>query len=347
MNSILRKLQTILIIIAFAFLATSCARVPSLSYNPWEVLTLPTETNIADIAFTGNPQRGWLVGSNSTLLETKDGGDTWQPKQLDLENKKNRLVSVSFSGEEGWVVGQPSILLHTDDGGTTWERIPLSEKLPGDPLLVTALESGRAEMATNVGAIYRTNDSGKTWKALVQDAVGVLRNIYRASDGKYVAVSSRGNFYSTWLPGETSWQGHNRNSSRRLQNMGFGKDGRMWMLARGGQLQFANPQDLDDWGDPIYPEYATSWGLLDLAYRTEEEIWVSGGSGTLARSIDGGKSWEKDVEIEDVPSNFYKIVFINPERGFIIGQRGVLLKYKGQAESARTAILTLAKKSVG
>jgi photosystem II stability/assembly factor-like uncharacterized protein len=31
--------------------------------------------------------------------------------------------------------------------------------------------------------------------------------------------------------------------------------------------------------------------------------------------------------VETVAANFYKIVFFNPEQGFIIGDRGVLLKY--------------------
>ena len=32
----------------------------------------------------------------------------------------------------------------------------------------------------------------------------------RGPNGDYVAVSSRGNFFLTWSPGETYWQPHNR-----------------------------------------------------------------------------------------------------------------------------------------
>ncbi len=32
----------------------------------------------------------------------------------------------------------------------------------------------------------------------------------RGPKGSYVAVSSRGNFFLTWSPGETYWQPHNR-----------------------------------------------------------------------------------------------------------------------------------------
>jgi photosystem II stability/assembly factor-like uncharacterized protein len=61
---------------------------------------------------------------------------------------------------------------------------------------------------------------------------------------------------------------------------------------------------------------------------------VSGGSGNLLCSLDGGQTWKKDREVEQVPSNFYKIVFLDRDRGFIIGQRGILLKYRGQPEAA-------------
>ncbi|MCL1466780.1 photosynthesis system II assembly factor Ycf48 [Argonema galeatum] len=334
MRSLLKSWQRVGVLLAVALLCLACSKVPSISQNPWQVVSLPTSANLMDIAFTGNPMHGWLVGSQATLLETTDGGETWQPRELDLGGQKYRFNSVSFNGQEGWIAGEPSLLLYTNDEGKTWSRIPLSEKLPGNPNTVLALAPQSAEMTTDVGAIYRTTDSGQTWKALVQQAVGVVRNISRSIDGKYVAVSANGSFYSTWQPGQDAWLPHNRNSSRRVQNMGFTEEGGLWMLARGGQVQFTDPEKPDEWLDADYPEFSASWGLLDLAFRTPDEIWVAGGGGNLLCSFDGGKTWQKDREVEDVPSNFYKILFLTPEKGFIIGQRGTLLKYKGTVEAA-------------
>ena len=97
---------------------------------------------------------GFLLGSRQTLLETKDGGRTWEPRSVAAaqdEGFNYRFNSISFAGSEGWIVGRPAILLHTTDGGKNWERIPLSAKLPGNPVLITGLEgkSGQAEMTTD------------------------------------------------------------------------------------------------------------------------------------------------------------------------------------------------------
>lgn len=79
-----------------------------------------------------------------------------------------------------------------------------------------------------------TDNGAYTWQAAVQETVdatlnrtvssgisgasyyeGYFSNVSRASNGEYVAVSSRGNFFMTWAPGQTYWQPHNRPGARR------------------------------------------------------------------------------------------------------------------------------------
>lgn len=52
-----------------------------------------------------------------------------------------------------------------------------------------------------------------------------------------------------------------------------------------------------------------------------------GGGATLIHSPDGGKTWEQAKKLSNIPANFYSIEFFGPEQGFILGQRGTLLRY--------------------
>jgi photosystem II stability/assembly factor-like uncharacterized protein len=294
----------------------------------WTLVPLPSPDTPIDLTFSDiDPNHGWIVGTNASLLETTDGGNTWKARALDLGEGNYRFVSVSFYGDEGWIAGKPALLLHTEDGGKTWARIGLSSKLPGDPALIKALGPGMAEMATDIGAIYRTQDKAQNWRAMVTQAVGTVRNLFRNPDGRYIAVSAKGNFYSTWAPGDSAWTQHNRNSSKRVNNMGYTPDGRVWMLNRGGQLQFTKSSNLDDWDKPEIPKVAEGFGLLDLAFQDQNRVWVTGGSSRLLYSEDGGKSWQREKFTENVGANLYRIYFFG-DRGFILGQAGTLLKYE-------------------
>ncbi len=296
--------------------------------SDWQVFQLPTKASFLDITFQDEQvQHGWLVGTDATLFETKDGGLTWEERNLSLDGIY-RFVSVSFKGDEGWIVGKPALLLHTTDGGQSWSKVGLSAKLPGDPQMITALAPNSAELATDLGAIYRTEDGGKNWKAMVRQAVGALRNLNRSVDGRYIAVSAKGNFYSTWNPGDDAWTQHNRNSSRRVQNMGFGHNNRLWMLNRGGQIQFSKPNQIEEWEKPDFPKATEGYGMLDLEYQDDQHIWASGGSSHLIYSSDSGDTWVRVEDVRDAGANFYSINFFNPDRGFILCQDGKILVYR-------------------
>jgi photosystem II stability/assembly factor-like uncharacterized protein len=298
------------------------------STGQWHKVDLPVAITPLDIWFDKvNPNHGWLVGTDATLLESIDGGNTWEERKLDLGNSIYRFSSVSFAGKEGWITGQPSLLLHTTDEGKSWSRIGLSSKLPGDPFAIVAQGKNSAEMVTDLGAIYNTQDAGQNWKALVTQAVGNARNLNRSEDGRYVAISANGNFYSTWKPGDPTWIQHNRNSSRRVQNMGYTPDNRLWMLNRGGQVQFSEVAEFDTWDKKQTPREGGGFGLLDLAYQDENNVWISGGSSRLIHSEDGGKTWKRDKSAANVGANLYQIHFFSRDRGFVIGQNGTLLAY--------------------
>ena len=327
----MKRLISSLSALLLALVLSGCvsSSLPSAQSSPWEAVDIHTKSNPLDLAFT-NSTHGFLVGSNRLILETNDAGASWTEMALDLPEEENfRLISVDFAGDEGWIVGQPGLLLHSEDGGQNWSRLFLDTKLPGEPYMVTALGRSSAELATNVGAVYRTNDAGSSWQAQVEDAAGAVRDLRRSPDGHYISVSSLGNFFATWNPGEPRWTPHQRESSQRLQSMGFQPDGNLWMVARGAQLRFnADASNPEEWSKPVVP-ITNGYGYLDMAWDPSGSIWAGGGSGTLLVSNDAGKTWQKDPVGEKQPTNFSHIAFFPDGKGFVLGERGSLLRWVG------------------
>ncbi|KAF4346703.1 hypothetical protein G4B88_027826 [Cannabis sativa] len=320
----------------FFSISLLCPMNPTTEYVSWKI----NSPNL--ISF--------LLGTRQTLLETKDGGNTWAPRSIasaEDEDFNYRFNAISFKGKEGWIVGKPAILLHTSDAGDTWERIPLSAQLPGDMVYIKATGEKSAEMVTDQGAIYVTSNKGYNWKAAVQETVsatlnrtvssgisgasyytGTFNTVNRSPEGKYVAVSSRGNFYLTWEPGQPYWQPHNRSIARRIQNMGWRADGGLWLLVRGGGLFLSKGTGLSEEFEEV-PVQSRGFGILDVGYRSQEEAWAAGGSGVLLRTTNGGKTWIRDKAADNIAANLYSVKFLDEKKGFVLGNDGVLLRYLG------------------
>jgi photosystem II stability/assembly factor-like uncharacterized protein len=328
--------------------------------NMWKPIDLPLAGNtLYDIDFD-SPEHGYLVGSSGAFAETNDGGETWQARafsNLDAEEEvQYRFQVASFDKGEGWVLGKPTLMLHTSDGGKSWERIPLSPKLPGEPTSILSLGPGKAEMTTSSGAIYVTDNAGRNWKAQVKETIdatlnrvsssgvsgasyftGSIINQIRDASGSYLAVSSRGNFFLTWEPGEDFWIPHNRGTPRRIQNMGFVEDSikkGLWMTLNGGKLLISSGEP-DLTNEELKFNEANiktaGYGITDVAWKDANEVWAVGGSNTMYVSKDGGKNFVFDKSADNIPGNLYRIKFFKEfgNKGFALGSNGLLLKYVG------------------
>ena len=67
------------------------------------------------------------------------------------------------------------------------------------------------------------------------------------------------------------------------------------------------------------------------SFRTKDEAYACGGSGSLFKSTDGGLTFKRDRGIDQVPANLYAVKFINESQGFVVGNDGILLRYIGSA----------------
>ncbi|CAM9264095.1 unnamed protein product, partial [Discosporangium mesarthrocarpum] len=333
----------------------SMRSVSAAGVSAWKQLELPVATVLYDIAFDSkDTDHGLVVGAKGTFLETFDGGNKWNVRtfgNLDEEEEITyRFQKVSMNDGEVFIVGKPPILLHSKDAGKTWERVPLSPKLPGEPANIVALGGGKAEMTTSSGAVYYTKNAGLNWSAQVKETIdatlnrisssgvsgasyftGSIIGTTRAEDGSYLAVSSRGNFYLTWAPGQDFWIPHNRGTSRRIQNMGFVKglasEG-LWMTLNGGAMQMSTEASLGE-ADSTFNDVAIKsggYGIIDVAWKDDNEVWAVGGGGSLWYSTDGGKSFKFSSGADNVAGNLYNVRFFGEDKGFALGSDGILLK---------------------
>jgi photosystem II stability/assembly factor-like uncharacterized protein len=117
---------------------------------------------------------GWVAGSSGTLLETTDGGTTWNKVSM---STKDNLRDVCFVDDHiGWLVAERDVyklktndearayLLRTDDGGLTWRSIYLNS-FDVNARLVRMMfaDSANGWVFGETGAIFATRDGGASW----------------------------------------------------------------------------------------------------------------------------------------------------------------------------------------
>ena len=68
--------------------------------SPWKTIQFEDQANALDVDFIDD-NHGFLVGSNRLIMESTDGGETWEKRSLDISAEENfRLLDIDF-----WRVG--------------------------------------------------------------------------------------------------------------------------------------------------------------------------------------------------------------------------------------------------
>ncbi len=110
-----------------------------------------------------------MVGNDSILLRTTDGGDTWNSTFIsaaaEVTGESEDLLSIVFQdAQNGWITGDDNVLLATTDGGATWtnQRIILSDR-GHDINDITVLGNGHIIAVADLSQTIRSEDSGASW----------------------------------------------------------------------------------------------------------------------------------------------------------------------------------------
>lgn len=109
---------------------------------------------------------GWLVGDGGLLMQTRDGGATWQMPDGDFTGAVGPDFDgrgIATRGPQVWIVGSPgSRVLYSPDEGRTWQAFNTGRAAP--LTAVHFVDDRRGWAAGALGAILSTQDGGRTWR---------------------------------------------------------------------------------------------------------------------------------------------------------------------------------------
>jgi photosystem II stability/assembly factor-like uncharacterized protein len=194
-----------------------------MSYLDDELYSLKFDAEMYSITFN---QRGYgvIVGEHG-LLQSEDGGQTWQRVATELP-KFHALQEATFADENhGWIVGTPNIVLHSSDAGKHWQRIDLDREGFNVHFMSVSFSSqaygciaGNAKttvFANNRSIkggprVFCTKDAGATWQrsnVVIPDGKesGWLTRLVMKNPTEGWMVSTAGIIFNT-VDGGDNWQ---------------------------------------------------------------------------------------------------------------------------------------------
>lgn len=134
------------------------------------------------------------VGGFGYMIETSDGGASWNKRMRDLENPNGwhlySLRPIPRSDGTLLVAGEQGTLFRSRDHGQSWEK--LQAPYAGSYFGVTAVQRDTVLIHGMRGNVWLTRDLGESWK---QVRTGVTRGVNHGAmlnDGSIVLVGNSG-----------------------------------------------------------------------------------------------------------------------------------------------------------
>jgi len=192
------------------------------SANNWvniDTIPLSVNYNLYDLYFA-DINNVWMVGSpdisgNSMILQSKNGGNTWQSHPCGAEEI---LRSVYAIGGSTWAVGMNGILVYSLDTAQTWHVDTLANGKNLKKVLFTDLLHGF--IAGEGGLLLRTEDGGQSWTTVNEFTLADLNDIYFLNPDEGWICGEQGKVFHT-TDGGQSWKVENTSSSGSLRKIMF------------------------------------------------------------------------------------------------------------------------------
>ncbi len=260
------------------------------------------------------PEHVFVVGYGGKILETRDGGRSWD---LRPSGTDKALFDVLFVDEKnGWIVGQEGLILHSTDGGQTWAK-----QESGTDHYLFAIAAASTERLVAVGeasTIAASEDGGQTWEVRHQKAAG--ENL---TEEERMVLQDPSFYDVVFLDERTGFIAGEFGHILKTTDGGRGWSERQGSLV-GGEVLSA----LD---------LPTFYGL---SFESPRVGIATGLSGHIARTTDGGETWSFDeIAAAHRSKPFFSGSLLADGSGWAVGAAGDVIRRAAGDEGWRAADL--------
>lgn len=170
----------------------------------WTQCTVPTRAMLTGVSFP-DALHGWAVGHDGVILNTVDGGETWQRQDKGDDLETVYLDVLFLDAQRGFVIGAYGKFMATGDGGKTWQpSSPSGHDIHYNHLAVSP--GGILFLAGESGSLLISADTGRTWKPSAVPYDGSLFGYVPVDENTGIVHGLRGHIFTstdqgaTWVP---------------------------------------------------------------------------------------------------------------------------------------------------
>ncbi|WP_321350440.1 YCF48-related protein [Halopseudomonas oceani] len=252
------------------------------------------------LAATRAGERIVAVGDHGVVLLSDDDGASF--RQASAVPLSSPLTAVSFiNAQTGWAVGHWGSILLSEDGGEHWHVQRLT---PDDdrPLFAVHFFDQRDGVAVGLWSqVLITRDGGRSWQEQslppppgARRADLNLMSLFTDAQGRLYAAAERGKVLRSDDRGLT-WRYLDTGYSGSFWTGAALADGRLLVGGQRGTLMLGSA-DGQVWKTIELGSKSSITGIAARGSRVD----VIGLDGLLARSLDGGRSFQLDVRSDGV-----------------------------------------------
>lgn len=282
----------------------------------WNRYAITTSNGTANCSTTALKVLGNTALMNCNGLATfrsTDNGSSWVRVlgQSDVDMAVQVQSAWFFDAQHGLALNTVGSLLDTSDGGLTWTRRLMDEATTNDPL-VGSLQF----IDSKTGWMLRTRQSGSygTYSILGLPSA----SIWRTTDGG-----------KSWIPPQDSA------TFGYAATFHFVDALHGWVLADGGV------KITSDGGQTWVAGGKLEQTFYSIRFFDTQTGIAVGAGGTIARTTDGGQSWQ--LRPSRTINQLNRVRLLDDGSGWIVGQSGTLLRTTDKGQTWQTVSLLTSK----